>query len=196
MARPGDDTLLLYLAEALDPGAQAAVEAWLREHPALRARLDALRAEPVIDLPERGLPIPPPGFGLDVSAGQPRVMGPSSMRMGDRFQIHLPPRPDPAVEGVIVLRDLGTGWQVLTPSHPTRALPLSRLPREEDGRHRVDLVTRPPAGRQRWAIALMPLSPAAETPPQVDHEPWASLHRGLEAGSIPVGVVEIELQGG
>ncbi len=194
MARPGDDTLLLYLAEALDPGAQAAVESWLRDHPALRERLEALRAEADPVLGEGGLRIPPPGFGLELSAGQPRVMGPTVLRVGDRFQIHLAPRPVPEADGVVVLRDLGAGWQVLTPSQPERALRLARLPVDDDGRHRVDLVARPPAGRQRWAVALLPVDDLPVEPPG-GRDAWAFLHRGLESGEIPVGVVEIDLRG-
>lgn len=194
MARPGDDTLLLYLAEALDPGAQAAVEAWLRDQPSLRQRLEFLRAEPGPVLAEGGLRIPPPGFGLDLSAGQPRVMGPTVLRVGDRFQIHLAARPTPDTDGVVVLRDLGTGWQVLTPSVPERALRLARLPIDDDGRHRVDLVARPPAGRQRWAVALLPVGDLPPDPSS-GSDAWAFLHQGLEAGVIPVGVVEIDLRG-
>lgn len=194
MALPGDDLLYLYLADALDPGDRRALELRLGRDPGLRARLRALQVDDDPALVEGGptptFRIPPPGFGLHVEAGQPRLMGPSRLRVGDRFQIRLEPRSRPEQDGVVVLRDLGRGWEVLLPTRPEQAVALARLPIEADGRHRIDLIAGPPAGWQRWAVALLPIArePQAEPAP-----PWERLHCGLAAGEVPVGVVEIEL---
>lgn len=189
-----DASLLLYAADALDPAHAASVAAALAASPGLRARLGSLR-EHLGDLPEAPVfRIPPPGLGLSATAGQPLVMGPPRLRVGDRFQVRLAARPIPDGDGVVVLRDLGAGWRIVTPSHPQDAVPLSRLPVETDGCHRVDLVARPPVGRQRWAVALVPLRSWPGPPPPVSAvQPWAQLCRGLADGSVPVGVVEIEL---
>lgn len=186
-----DATLLLYVAEALDPADAAMVRDAVAADPTLRTRLDALEKDLALLPGPASFRIPPPGLGLQASAGQPAVMGPASLRVGDSFQVHLEPRPAPEQDGVVVLRDLGEGWQVVSPARPAEAVSLARLPVESDGRHRVVLLARPPAGRQRWAVALVPLGRA--TPSDPPDAPWLDLQRGLADGSVPVGVVEIEL---
>ncbi|NOY27748.1 MAG: hypothetical protein GXP62_17940 [Oligoflexia bacterium] len=190
-----DETLLLYAADALDPDVAVVVRSALKRTPALRDRLRQLGMQAAVP-PQRpaAFRVPPPGLGLAMWVGRPRVMGPACLRVGDRFQVRLDPRQHPDREGVIILRDLGEGWQVVTPARVLDAVSLSRLPVEADGCHRVDLVARPPAGRQRWAVALVPLNhlPAA-TPPLAQVEPWSELRRGMADGTVPVGVVEIQL---
>ena len=194
MSAVAETTLLLFAADALDPVQSAAVRAELAQDPRLQARLQALHGD-LDELPAApGFRVPPPGLGMSVSLQKSPVMGPALLRAGDRFEVRLPSRPSPEREGVVVLRDIGTGWQVIAPLQPDHAISLARLPREPDGQHRVNLLARLPRGRQRWAVALVPMDELPGAPPPVDPvEPWGALRRGLAAGTVPVGVVEIEL---
>jgi hypothetical protein len=194
MSTPADSTLLLFAADALDPGQAATVRAELARDPALEAHLLALSRDLDEEPVEQGFRVPPPGLGLPVTLQQAAALGPALMRAGDRFEVCLPPRPAPEREGVVVLRDIGAGWQIVSPLQPDRAIALSALPRSPDGGHQVNLLARPPRGRQRWAVALVPMDQLPGAPPPLaSHEPWGSLRQGLEAGTVPVGVVEIEL---
>lgn len=189
-----DATLLLFAADALDPGPAALLRAELARDPALQAHLDALARDLDELPPSPGFRVPPPGLGLQVGLQQSAVLGPALLRVGDRFEVCLPPRPSPEREGAVVLRDVGAGWQVVAPVQPDHAVALSRLPRGSDGCHQVNLLARPPQGRQRWAVALVPMDQLPGAPPPVPSvEPWHSLRQGLAAGTVPVGVVEIEL---
>jgi len=132
-------------------------------------------------------------MGLGAQSARPAVMGLAAVRTGDRFEVQLPPQPQPERKGVVVLRYIDGDWRVVFPDLPSQAVSLDRLPVQADGRHRIFLVARPPSGVQRWAVALvgLPADAVAEGAAQVD--PWAGLRDGLACGHVPVGVVEIDV---
>lgn len=192
--KPGDDLLLRYVAGVLDPAAAAGVAAWIEQDPGLAARVRALSDElDALPPPAPGPRLPPPGLGMDLAAGAPPVMGPARLRVGDALSIHLAPRDDVGERALLVLRRLGRDpWQVVAPGSAAQVVPLSRVPVEADGRHRVDLRLSGPPGLQRWAIALPLLATHIDW---AAAEPWAAVLADVEAGRVPVGSTEVEVQG-
>lgn len=184
--KPDQATLLLFEAGALDPGQAALVAAWLARYPGDRATLSEL------DLVDSGWRLPPPGLGLGLAAGMPPVMSPPRLRPGDRHQLLLAARPDAAERLVVLLRRGDGGWQVDAPGTIAECLTLDRFPTEADGRHRIELVARGPAGRQRLAVALPRADQPLDWAAALDRR-WAALLAGLANGSVPVGTVELLL---
>lgn len=187
---PSDRELALWLADALDPGQGAELQAQIDADPALQQRLSALSL-PVDtgDGAGGGWRIPPPGLGWRTRTAVPAVMGTERIRVGDHFPVHVA-RPDaPDQMGVIVLREEAGHWAVLSPESPQQVVTLDRCARRVDEELVVDLVARRPLGRQRWAIALMPVPlPQGEA-----GDPWGPVRDALAQGAIAVGSIEIEV---
>ena len=188
--RPSDLELALWLADALDPGQGAELQALIDADPALRLRLAtlSLSLDPGANVAE-GWRIPPPGLGWRTRTAVPAVMGTERIRVGDHFPVHVASPDAPDRMGVIVLREEAGRWAVLSPDAPDQVVTLDRCARRADDELVVDLVARRPLGRQRWAIALMPVPL-----PQGDAgDPWGPVREALAQGSVAVGSIEIEV---
>lgn len=187
---PSDADLALLLADALEPHDKAELVAQIEADPALGRRRDEL-ARTLVEppAPSSSWRIPPPGLGLRARTGLPAVLGTERIRAGDHFKISLPPFDEAGRLGVVVLREEDLGWVVLSPAAPREAVSLDRCARQDGVDLVVDLVARRPLGRQRWAVALLPL-PVPEGPGE---DPWSPVRLAVAEGRVPVGSVEIEV---
>lgn len=192
-----DRELFALAADALDPGRRVAVEEELGASAALRARyalvvqrLVVARAAP------RPWTLPPPALAglaaFRATAAPPTdLMGAPRVEPGGWFPVYLEVL-HPSAHQVVVLRKVGGAWSVVFPAHPDDVARVDELPREPDGRWRLDLSAGPEAGTQRWAVAL----PPAEAP--VDWEApaearWTWLREALDDDPTGVVVVDVEV---
>jgi hypothetical protein len=192
MTTVDDAALALWLAGALDPDDALEVTEWLEASPEARRRLPALRFE--AEAPPVGAwRIPPPALGCRVGLVAPAVMGDGDVRAGERFALWLDPVSPADDFDVVVLRREADGWQVLAPGSAEERFPLSAFPREPDGRHRIDLLARGPAGPQRWAIALMSSRAPIDwsRPPETR---WATLQQDIARGVAPVASFAVDVE--
>lgn len=186
--RPSLTDLLLLEAGALDPAQAARTRAWLQAHPEDAVAL--VEDEPV----ESGWRLPPPGMGLGLRAGLPGVLAGEGLRAGDRVDLRLDARVDADRLGVVLLRQArgpaSGSWAVEAPRMASELVPLSRYPREGDGRHCLSVRVQPPAGRQRLGVVLVPLDlPVAWT---ADGDVrWAALLAAVERGEVAVGTTDL-----
>lgn len=190
-----DRDLILYLDGLLDPDEAQTVAEALAASDELRARAALLGPTPIPTLsPPSPWRLPPPGAGWTLKTRTPLVMSATTtVRIGRRFQIHLPDVPDPEDRQVIVLRrDEDDAWAVLSPRSPNQQLPLSRLPPTDDGGWSIDLLASGPPGRQRWAIALPPRDLPLEWRAAEDIR-WAGLQNLLHQGGCPVFSIDIDV---
>ncbi len=189
-----DIDLLLLAADALEPGAAAALRARLGTDAALRQRFERLcRHQPggAAVAADRWR-IPPPGAALapllQRTAHLAAAAG-NQVRVGDSFSLWFDTPADPSATGVVLLGRRDGDWRVVSPRLPHDTRSVADIARVEGPRCRVELIAHPPAGSQRWAVALHPLP----LPEGRDDDPWAPLRAAVEAGSLAVGAVEIDV---
>ncbi|MCK6502525.1 hypothetical protein L6R53_03870 [Myxococcota bacterium] len=191
--RPSLTDLLLLEAGALDPAQAARTRAWLVAHP--EDAVELVDDEPIAS----AWRLPPPGMGLGLRAGMPGVLAGEGLRPGDRVDLRLEARPDADRLGVVLLRQAqgpGAGpWAVEAPRSQAELVPLSRYPREADGRHSLSVRVQPPAGRQRLGLALVPLDlPIDWTAP--GEARWSALLEAVRRGEVAVGTTDLTVGGG
>ncbi len=187
----GDRTLRRYLAGALEPPRAEEVEAALAADPALRERLALLRATTVqasLD-PWR---VPPPGLWLP---GAPATEVRLALTLGEEpgpgdlveLRVALPEGTEDHL--VIVLNRAGGDWTVWFPARPEEEIRAGELPREPDGRARLDLALEQ-GGRQRLALVLLPpeLAVAWEEP---EVARWEPVRDAVASGRAPVITLEV-----
>lgn len=188
--KPSLTDLLLLDAGALDPSQAARVRAWLAVHPDDAVPL--VEDRPV----ETGWRLPPPGLGLGLRAGLPGVLAAESLRPGDRVDLRLDAREDADQVGVVLLRQVagpdGDEWQVEAPRSPAELVPLSRYPRQDDGRHSLSVRVQPPRGRQRLGLVLVPLDLQVDWATEGDAR-WRTLLTAVRRGELPVGTTELRV---
>lgn len=179
--------LTLFAAGLLDPPDAAEVEDQLLGSAALRRQLAALGAPPRWTLsPWR---VPPPALGVPMRVASLEAFSTQTLRAGDAFHADLPDLPDASEREVVVLRRSESLWEVLAPLHAEDRARLSDFPLV-DGLRRVTLLARG-TGRQRWAIALPRWAADRDL---ASTDAWADLRASLQAGDVPVGSVDLELQ--
>jgi hypothetical protein len=196
---PTDTHLLAWLADALEPGDAQALAAHVAADPVLQVRLRQLRAKLDARARPRAWQIPPPGIAggqrpVQVSAHHAPVMGATRPRVGDRFRLRIDTQAAPT-SVVVVLRH-EQHWSVVTPTAPGEIFRVEQLPHDEGGWW-VDLLAPAPAGRQRWAVALIPAAQVSQTLPTrwEGDEPWATLQQAIAAGTVSVSATEVDVLG-
>lgn len=179
-----EQLLALYDPEAALPSALAA---------ARRSRAPQAMDAPA-DLTWR---VPPPGvpggaarWGAQAES-PPVFRADTRYRPGDRVCVRMAPLPDADQRQVVLLRLEDEAWQVRFPTRAGEILLLSQLPQREDGSRTLDLRAWPPAGRQRWAVALPDRRLAA--PLDADPGVLAQLQRDIERGEVPCCALEIDV---
>lgn len=191
MSRPPTDLeLMLLAADALEPELAAELRGRLDADPALAGRFQRLRERAEVPvLPRRSWRIPPPGMGLTTRVALGPSMGPQVVRLGNSFQLRVPP-PGPLDEhGVVLLREEDEAWHVVVPDHPERVRRLSEVARREGDLLCLDIVARGPIGVQRWAVALPRLPVAVGE----GEDAWSALRRAVAARQVPVGAIDVEV---
>lgn len=185
-----DLTLHLHLAGILDPDQALEVKERLQALPEARTRLARLVAATELEHPVSPWQIPPPGLGWPSRASAADVMSGEGIRVGERFCLTLAPIEAPDDVDVVILRREDGQWQVLAPRSAEERFPLSAFARDADGRHRIDLMARPPTGRQRWAVALMPRATEVDWKAPEDTR-WQTIQRGIAEGAITVSSIDV-----
>lgn len=191
-----DRTLRRYLAGALDPGRREEIEAALAASPRLGERLALLVATTVPE-PASAWRLPPPGargpWSLAPAAQLGAAMGEEAADLADWLELRFRAPEGCEAHRVIVLeRAAGADWEVIFPTCADEELPLSALPREADGRVRLDLA--PAAEPRRVAVALL----APEIAIAWEGEPearWAGLREALAEGRAPVETATLRAGG-
>ena len=191
-----DAHLTAYLLDVLEPGQERSLEEALDASSELRARLEVVRSTlaPAVEQ-DRAWHLPPPGVlpvGWTVHTGRVAVMGDDTLQPGDRFRVQLPDLPDLPDRWVAALVREDT-WQVLFPGSSAEVVSASRLP-VVDGVPALDLVAQQRPGRQRWAVALPPMSLQPDWAATGDTR-WAALQRGIYDGTVPVVSLDVLVGG-
>jgi len=203
--RVSDRDLLSYALQSLDPGRQARVHRELQAFPALQQRLEQIRAQlHQIDAPTPGHT--PPGWAfpparawhdprLGAQLAHGAVFGDlPTLAPGARFTVHLHVATDidPAQMQVVVMRK-ATQWAVVWPRVPVEVLPLTRLPEDASGQRRLELSAGPDPGTQRWAVALVSTGIPVDWNTPADSTRWAAVREAMQAGEVPVLLVDVEV---
>lgn len=179
-------TLRRYLAGALDPGRREEVEAALASSVALRERLALLVATTVREEPSEWR-LPPAGargpWAMQPAVQVGAMMGEDIPDPDDYVELRfLPPTGCEDHRLMVLERGVDGEWDVLFPATPEEERTLSGLPREADGRVRLDIVTSP--GR-RLAVALAPADVQIDWT-QAPPARWSALRAALAEGRVPV----------
>jgi len=196
MYHVSDAELLALVVGALEPSRALELEEVLAAEPALRLRKATLASSMALgEAPRHGWRIPAPGVGmkLRLSASAAPVMG-GELRPGDRFRVRVDRTEEPS-RRIRVLFRKGEDWEVVYPSAPEEELAVAELPVDADGKRHIDLVAQPPAGHQRWAVALADAGDGVDWDAP-ETERWAALQSGIAAGSVPGAAVEVEVVAG
>lgn len=166
--------LRLFQAHALDVPDQADMAARIAGDTYLQARLAGIAMVPPLELePWR---VPPPRGGLSVR--MPAVLSAPTPRIGERFSLPVPADADPE-QHLVILRRVETEWSVVYPQTPGDVTQVAQMPEA------IDLVATAPAGRQRWAIALVD---RIEWP-----APWGPIQVAVAQGEARCESVDIEV---
>ncbi len=201
---PRDAELIGWLSGALEPGEERRLASELASSPALRRRLDVLRAriaEPQDEAPVFRIPPPwarQPGAALQGRAelqgarwaGQ--VEGATGFAGGDEdllVTLRVLP-PDEEDRLVVVLVHEGERWRVLLPSSPDMALRLRELDRE--GAEHILEVRPRVRGRLRYVVALPRVGEADPVWDGPEDLRWEALRHALAQSRIPTLSIELE----
>ncbi len=181
-----DRTLRRYLAGALDPGRREEVEAALAASRSLRDRLAALSASTVREEPS-GWRLPPVGargpWALTPALQQGAMMGEDEPGADDYVELRFSPPEGLGSRRLVVLeRGVDGEWEVIFPAAPEEERAIDSLPREPDGRIRLDIVV---GEGGRLAVALPPATLGVDWT-KAPSERWDALREALERGEIPV----------
>lgn len=185
-----DRTLRRYLAGALDPGRREEIEASLAASPALRERLGLLYAT-TLNLAPSPWRMPPLGargaWTLESAVQSGAAMGGDEEGpvAGDYVEVRLlPPEGHGDYRLALMQRSPVGEWEVLYPSGPSEERRVAALPRDPDGKVRLDVAVDAP-GALLLAVALLPpdVAIAWDAP-----EParWAAVQEALDQGRVPV----------
>jgi len=208
MSLVDERTLAAYAAGALEPGLELEVRERLAADPLLReraAKLEALRAQ--ADMVSRAWEVPPPGVPVGMRPFAAHVqqayvkgtMGPTPLQPGDRFAVVLDALADADQLYLAVLLYGPGGWNVVFPGRPAEVTALSALPlvepagREGVQKRRLELVAQRRPGRQRWAVALVPMAMAPDWSERDPARRWATLKEAIDDREVAVTTVEIEV---
>lgn len=192
MSRPSRAELAAWMADALDPDRAEDIARAVAVSPALQAELAEIRARLAEDraLPEPGWLLPPPGLrlpGAPTFSGRPLDLLGGPLRPGSRFEIELDLPAEPWEARLVVLTRRDEDWEVVFPVEEEDDVPAARL-LDRAGRLRVSLTAGEAPGRQRWALAFVPLEVTIAWE-RAAPERWRGVRETLEARG---GAVVIE----
>ena len=196
-----DRLLLAYLTGALEPSRRQELSEHIDADTDLQRRLRQL-SERLGGQPPARWRIPPPAIrgvpwmmAARVERSRHAVLGAEEapeLVPGQPFQLRLPQVESPSSWRVVVLYRQSGDWEVVFPTWPDDDMTLADLPMESNGELRLDLIARPEAGRQRWAMALLPLAFSIDWDAPEDRR-WAPLQDELARGEIQLAVIEVEV---
>jgi len=179
--------LLRGAAGAPDPASVAMLPAEFDLGAAAVGHLEARPAAPASgqtdDLGVGPWVLPPARARIGSLHGLPQaVLGQSAGRVGDRYVLSLRSERDLAELHAVVLREVEGVSDLVFPTPGARWAPLDRF-REKLGLYRIPLRLRPPEGRHRYIVILVP---SDDVPDQAFPPRLSGLRRGVEEGRFGV----------
>lgn len=182
-----DTRLRRYLAGALTPPRREEVEEALLRDPLLQARLAELRQDAPVE-PVSPWRMPPVGLwsgkDMEVSAEPLYVMSGEGEPESVAIQVSLPEGSE--ADLFVLLERTADGWEIILPTGPDDSFTAGELPRESDGRVRLDIEVQ---GRGPWRFAVL-LVPPTIAVDWASEEPWAAVQQALAEGRLSARVVD------
>jgi hypothetical protein len=172
-----------YVADVLHPGRAEEVAEAAAADPLIWAELQSLREQMFEPPPAPAWRPPPPRHPLGLRLGA-QPMGAMSGAEATRVRVSLPAEADRSALLVLLWRPERGDWQVQLPTRPTQVRRVGQLPVNADGQPFLEVIARPEAGPQRWALILAPADQPIDWSLPEDAR-WTALMAAVEAGAAP-----------